>query len=115
MLSHDYSQFLRAGNLVSMESLDRHPHQPHLVAVGRGDGSLCFIDLRHHKRTLKVAKAHSAHGEWPSGGLMSILCPHTLCRDTLSIRGWGYQCFLPFPAAGEKEKEGLIRFKVLIY
>lgn len=50
-----------AGTSISMDSLDRHPHQPHLVAIGRGDGSLCFMDLRQYKHTLRVARAHSAH------------------------------------------------------
>ena len=55
-----------------MDSLDRHPHQPHLVVVGRGDGSLCFTDLRHHKREVKVVHAHSAHGK--SATVTSTLC-----------------------------------------
>lgn len=46
-----------------MESLDRHPHQPHVVAIGRGDGSICFMDLRYPKNMVKLIQAHSAHGE----------------------------------------------------
>ena len=56
------------GKYTSMESLSRHPHQPHVVAVGRGDGSLCLKDLRQPKHSLQLLQAHSAEGKgW---------CPH---------------------------------------
>ena len=48
---------------MSIESLDRHPQQPHIVAVGRGDGSVCFIDLRQPKYHTQVVRAHSDHGK----------------------------------------------------
>lgn len=60
-----------------MDSLDRHPHQPHLVAIGRGDGSLCFMDMRQHKRGMQLVGAHSSHGQCEScllGGLYIICC-----------------------------------------
>lgn len=43
-----------------MHCLDRHPQQPHLVAVGRADGSVCFWDLRSDRRALEVIQAHSS-------------------------------------------------------
>ena len=48
---------------MSLQSMDRHPHQPHLVALGRGDGSVCFMDLRQEKAPVPtIVQAHSSDG-----------------------------------------------------
>lgn len=43
--------------------MDRHPHQPHLIALGREDGSLCFWDLRQESQPVQLIEGHSSDGE----------------------------------------------------
>ena len=53
----------RSGEYVSIQSMDRHPHQPHLVALGREDGSLCFWDLRQERQPVQLIEGHSSDGK----------------------------------------------------
>ena len=48
--------------LVGLLCVSRHPSQPHLVATGCADGSLCFWDLRKGRGPHSIAKAHSSVG-----------------------------------------------------
>ena len=51
-----------SGEHMGLHCLDRHPHQPHLVALGRGDGSVGFWDLRQEGHHLQIIQAHSSIG-----------------------------------------------------
>ena len=51
-----------SGEHVGLHCLDRHPHQPHLVALGRGDGSVGFWDLRQEGHHLQIIQAHNSIG-----------------------------------------------------
>ncbi len=53
----------RSGEYVSIQSMDRHPHQPHLIVLGRGDGSLCFWDLRQDNQPVQIIQGHTSDGE----------------------------------------------------
>ena len=52
-----------ASEFVAAQSMDRHPNQPHVVALGRGDGSICFWDLRQEGQPVSLIQAHSTEGE----------------------------------------------------
>lgn len=54
-----------SGDHVSLHCLDRHPHQPHLVALGRSDGSVGFWDLRQEAHHLQLIQAHGSNGTTP--------------------------------------------------
>lgn len=43
-----------------LQCLDRCSNQPHLVAVGRGNGSVCFWDLRQDKQPVSILQGHSS-------------------------------------------------------
>lgn len=45
---------------LSIQSMDRHPHQPHLVALGCSSGAVCFWDLRQDGHPSSLAQAHQA-------------------------------------------------------
>ena len=47
---------------MGLHCLDRHPHQPHLVAFGCSDGSVGFWDLRQEGHHLQIIKAHNSIG-----------------------------------------------------
>ena len=73
-----------------MDCVDRHPHQPHVVALGRGNGSLCFMDLRQHKHVLQMVQAHSSHGKGGRGEgrrEIDVLLCCSWCRLALPPKG----------------------------
>ncbi|XP_042912870.2 nucleoporin Nup43 [Parasteatoda tepidariorum] len=40
--------------------LNTHPTQPHILATGYEDGSLCMWDMRHEKKPMSLMEAHTA-------------------------------------------------------
>lgn len=56
------SPWCSSGEHVGLHCLDRHPHQPHLVALGRSDGSVGFWDLRQEGHHLQIIEAHNSIG-----------------------------------------------------
>ena len=47
---------------MGLHCLDRHPHQPHLMAFGCSNGSVGFWDLRQEGHHLQIIKAHNSIG-----------------------------------------------------
>ncbi|KAK2154683.1 hypothetical protein LSH36_260g01003 [Paralvinella palmiformis] len=52
--------FLMTGERVPLHCIDKHPTQPHIVATGGEDGTLCIWDMRQDKFPVTLLSAHSA-------------------------------------------------------
>ncbi len=54
--------FFRSGERISLESLDRHPYQPHLHVTGAADGIIGVWDIRHERYPVTLIEAHDNEG-----------------------------------------------------
>ena len=57
-----YCLLFRSGEKVSMESIDRHPCQPHLLVTGDADGIIAVWDIRHERYPVTLIEAHESEG-----------------------------------------------------
>ncbi len=57
------SWFFRSGDCIGLQCVDNHPTQPHIVATGGHDGTLCVWDMRQDRFPVTLLDAHSAHSE----------------------------------------------------
>lgn len=55
---------LRTGERVPIHCLDHHPTQPHVVATGGQDGTLCIWDMRQEKFPVTLLSAHSTDSKY---------------------------------------------------
>ena len=51
----------RSGDCIGLQCVDNHPTQPHIVATGGQDGTLCIWDMRQDRFPVTLLDAHSAH------------------------------------------------------
>lgn len=49
--------------MVSVQCLDHHPNQQHLVTAGCDNGTISFLDLRQEKIPLSIVQGHSQEGK----------------------------------------------------
>ena len=56
--------YFRSGNCVGLQCVDNHPTQPHIVATGGQDGTLCIWDMRQDRFPVTLLDAHSAHSKF---------------------------------------------------
>ena len=51
--------YFRTGDKTSLQCLDKHPTQPHIVCTGGQDGALTVWDMRQDRFPITVLNAHS--------------------------------------------------------
>ena len=48
------------GDRIPLHCMDRHPTQPHIVATGGFDGTLCLWDMRQEKYPITLLQVHTS-------------------------------------------------------
>lgn len=48
--------------LVALESVDRHPSRPHVIATGGADGCVTTFDIRGNAQPIKKIEVHTMEG-----------------------------------------------------
>lgn len=48
--------------MVSVQCLDYHPNQPHLITAGCGNGIIGFLDIRQEKVPISLIQGHTEEG-----------------------------------------------------